>query len=154
MADLLLSRSETGPKRQRLLQAAEDRLREALYGQLDALGKRHPDTLCSVGNLADVLREQGLTADALAMLGDADAVASECLGPFHMTTLVLSAKAARLNFESARADRAWEEARAAATALAHVVAAMRERLGGNHPQTRKYAEICDAMEATKQVTEA
>ena len=47
------------------------------------LGGRHPETLKSMGNLADLLREHGRPDEAIAVLGDAPLIATEVLGNLH-----------------------------------------------------------------------
>ena len=68
---------------------------------------------------------------ASATLGDAVTVASEVLGPTHLETLVIQAKAARITL--ARTG--------GAEALREVVRRMEEALGAQHPQTVKYAAL-------------
>ena len=54
---------------------------EGLEMRRQVLGERHPETLKSMGNLADLLREHGRPDDAIAVLGDAPVIAAEVLGP-------------------------------------------------------------------------
>ena len=53
------------------LRGAADLLREALQSRRETLGARHPDTLRSINNLTDVLRELNQLDEARAVLGDA-----------------------------------------------------------------------------------
>ena len=90
------------------------------------LGDRHPNTLITVGNLADLLRERGALDEALAELGDAPRLAREVVGPTHEFALVLAVKAARI-----------ELARTANSApLRAAVGRLEEALGTGHAQTQ------------------
>lgn len=108
-------------------------------------GRRHRETLCTVGNLADCLRAAGRTDDALAIFGNVLAEAAEALGMTDMTTLVLGAKGARLRHARAAADGRGSAASAAATQLEQVVLSMRRVLGPKHPQTCKYESVLEGF---------
>ena len=96
-------------------------------------GERHPVTLISIGNLADLLRATGALVEAEAVLGtNAVAVAQEVFGSNHMHTLLLTAKAVRLQHAQPGGAAAGKEL------LAATVARMAEVLGDTHPQTCKY----------------
>lgn len=113
------------------LAAAEPLCREAVRCQRDTLGDRHPNTLGSMSNLADLLREKGDLAAAVIALGDAPSVAKESLGADHITTLVLVAKSARLTLAR----------KGEAAPLRAAVERMKEVLGPDHQQTRKYETV-------------
>ena len=91
------------------------------------------NTLTSTGNLADLLREKGDLDAATAELGDAVAVANEVLGAAQINTLIIEAQAAHITL--ARSGDAEP--------LREVVARMREALGEESFQTRKYAAVLD-----------
>ena len=96
-------------------------------------GERHPVTLISIGNLADLLRATGALVEAEAILGtSAVTVAQEVFGSNHMHTLLLTAKAVRLQHAQPGGAAAGKEL------LAATVARMAEVLGDTHPQTCKY----------------
>ena len=96
--------------------------------------------MISIGNLTDLLREMGRLAEAEAVLGNAVAVARETLGDNHERTLVLQARAARLQHAQPGGAAAGKEL------LAATVAQMVEVLGEGHQQTSKYREALREME--------
>jgi hypothetical protein len=108
--------------------------------QGDAGRERHPSTLISIGNLADLLRDTGALVEAEAVLGNAVAVAQEVFGSNHMQTLVITAKAARLQHAEPGGVAAGKEL------LAATVARMAEVIGDNHPQASKYQQVLTEME--------
>ena len=123
------------------LQEAKPLFEEALKRRRETLGPRHPHTLASIGNLTDLLREMGRLAEAEAVLGDAVAAARETLGDKnHERTLVLQARAARLQHAQPGGGAAGKEQ------LAATVARMAEVLGEGHQQTSKYREALREME--------
>ena len=107
-------------------------------GRKEVLGAHHPNTLTSIGNMVDLLREMGRLAEAEVVLGNAVAVARETLGDDHLITLVLTAKAARLQHAQPGGAAAGKEL------LAATVARMVEVLGEGHQQTNKYREALRA----------
>ena len=109
-------------------------------GRKEVLGAHHPNTLTSIGNMVDLLREMGRLAEAEVVLGNAVAVARETLGDDHLITLVLTAKAARLQHAQPGGAAAGKEL------LAATVARMAEVLGEGHQQTSKYREALREME--------
>jgi tetratricopeptide (TPR) repeat protein len=128
------------------LQDAEPLLRAAMHSQLAVLGKEHCDVLCTIGNLADLLRESGQLDEAKRIFGDAAEAAARTLGGRHMTTLVLSAKKARLvhavgSSFGEHVPSAMGLMRAAEEQLNKTVSTMRSALGVRHPQTLKYTEV-------------
>ena len=78
------------------LEEARPLLGEALQARRETLGDRHPDTLNSIGSMADLLRTTGSLAEAELVLGNTEAVAREVLGSDHAITLKITAIAARL----------------------------------------------------------
>ena len=122
------------------LDAARPLLEEALQGRKERLGDRHPETLASIGNMADLLRATGALVEAEAVLGNSVGVAQEVFGINHMHTLLITAKAARLQHAQPGGAVAGKEL------LAATVARMAEVLGDNHPQTCKYREALQEME--------
>ena len=106
----------------------------------ETLGDRHPNTLASISNLADLLRGIGALVEAEAVLGNAVAVAQEVFGSNHMHTLLLTAKAVRLQHAQPGGAAAGKEL------LAATVARMAEVLGDTHPQTCKYWKVLTEME--------
>ena len=100
------------------------------------LGDRHRGTLASIGNLVDLLREQGRLEDASAILGNTPSVAAEVLGELHLSTLVLKAKAAQLT----------QRLGGGAKSLGAVVASMEAVVGEAHPKTLKYAAALREMQ--------
>ena len=52
--------------------------------------------LISIGNMADLVRATGALTESEAVLGNAVGVPQEVLGNNHMSTLLITAKAARL----------------------------------------------------------
>ena len=67
--------------------AAESLLREALEGQRETLGDRHPDTLGSINNLGLLLYYTDDLAAAEPLLHEALDVSRETLGNRHPNTL-------------------------------------------------------------------
>ena len=106
----------------------------------ETLGDRHPDTLTSIGNMADLLRATGALVESEAVLGNAVGVAQEVFGSNHMRTLVITAKAARLRHAQPGGAAAGKEL------LAATIARMAEVLGDNHHQTCKYRKVLTEME--------
>ena len=113
---------------------------EALQGCRETLGNRHPHTLISIGNLADLLRETGALVEAEAVLGNAVAVAQEVFGIHHMRILKITAIAARLQHAQPGGAVAGKEL------LAATVARMVKVLGESHVQTGKYRKALTEME--------
>ena len=98
--------------------AAELPLREALEGRREVLGDRHPDTLISIGNVVDLLRERNKLDEARAVLGMGGGGQGGVMN--HLITLLTEAKAARLAHAAASTDPAG------AAQLCDVVARMEE----------------------------
>ena len=113
---------------------------EALQARRETLGDRHPDTLISISNLADLLRAAGALVESEAVLGNAVGVAQEVLGSNDRWTLLITAKAARLQHAQPGGAAAGKEL------LAATVARMAEVLGDNHQNTRKYRQALQEME--------
>jgi hypothetical protein len=121
------------------LDEARPLLEEALQANRETLGDRHPETLISIGNLADLLRALGDLDEAEAALGNAVGAAQEVFGSNHMVTLVTTAKAARLQHAQPGGAAAGKEL------LAATVARMAEVLGESHQQTSKYRAVLTEM---------
>ena len=94
------------------------------------------ETLLSIGNYSDLLREKGDLDAAKRTIGEAPEVARETIGADHITTLILEAKAARIRIALGEADT---------NALREVVASMEAALGAEHPQTRKYSCVINDL---------
>eukprot|EP00964_Phaeocystis_antarctica_P022089 scaffold12264_cov58-Phaeocystis_antarctica.AAC.3 len=94
----------------------------------------------AIGNLADLLRTIGALVEAEAVWGNAVGVAQEVFGRNHMETLVITAKAARLQHAQPSGAAAGKEL------LAATVARMAEVLGESHQQTCKYRKVLTEME--------
>eukprot|EP00964_Phaeocystis_antarctica_P163606 scaffold140063_cov127-Phaeocystis_antarctica.AAC.2 len=122
------------------LEEARPLYKEALQGRKETLGDRHPDTLGSIGNMADLLRATGALVESEAALGNAVAVAREVFGSKHMVTLLIAAKAARLQHAQSGGAVAGKEL------LAATVARLAEAFGDNHQQTCKYQKVLTEME--------
>ena len=123
------------------LEEAGPLLEEAVQASREMGGERHPVTLISIGNLADLLRATGALVEAEAVLGtNAVAVAQEVFGSSHMHTLLLTAKAVRLQHAQPGGAAAGKEL------LAATVARMAEVIGDNHPQASKYQQVLTEME--------
>ena len=112
----------------------------------ETLGDRHRNTLTLMGNLADLLRATGDLAEAEAVLGNAVGVAQEVFGSNHMATLVITAKAARLQHAQPGGAAAGKELLAASVArMAEVLGDSPEVLGDSHQQTSKYRAVLTEM---------
>ena len=68
--------------------AAELLLSEALEGQRDTLGSRHPDTLNSINNLGALLQDKGDLVVAEPLYREALEGKRETLGDRHPSTLL------------------------------------------------------------------
>ena len=125
------------PKQQGEPDEAEPLMREALEVRRETLGARHPDTLISMGNMGDFLREKGDLDEAAQLLEEAMATANEVLGPTHMYSLVTNAKVGRLVLAQSEGKDA--------TRLKEAVEKMKEVLGADHQQTRKYGKVLEEL---------
>lgn len=74
--------------RQQRYAEAEPLLREALAGQAELFGERHPMTLSAVSNLGGSLRQQGRPEDALPLYREAMDAFLELYGDAHPRTLI------------------------------------------------------------------
>eukprot|EP00316_Scyphosphaera_apsteinii_P024324 CAMPEP_0119305208 /NCGR_PEP_ID=MMETSP1333-20130426/6258_1 /TAXON_ID=418940 /ORGANISM="Scyphosphaera apsteinii, Strain RCC1455" /LENGTH=319 /DNA_ID=CAMNT_0007308239 /DNA_START=38 /DNA_END=997 /DNA_ORIENTATION=- len=120
------------------LKQAEMVLRETIERCWDAFDvKIHPLALATLGDLADVLREQGKYTEARLILSNVPPTSSyEGKG-----YLKRKAQAARLEYESPTSHRNDGKLQ-----LQQVVKQMTESYGSKHPLSRKYAKILDAMQ--------
>ena len=110
-------------------------MREAAEGNREVLGARHPDTLNSLGNLADILREKGEFDAATAALADTVAVVTEIRGPEHLQTLKVEGQSARIVLaKTGDADP-----------LKDVVKRMEKVLGKEHHYTKRFAKVVEAL---------
>ena len=108
---------------------------------VETLGAHHPDTLIATGNMADLLRECGELSEAAETMGAAPEVARQELGADHLDTILLEAKAARVQHALAPNESAGAEA------LRRVVAQLEKKMGSDHPQARKYRLALSEIEA-------
>ena len=122
------------------LEEAKPLLEEALQARRETLGDRHPDTLGSIGYMADLLRTTGSLDEAELILGNTVVVVQEILGNDHATTLKITAIAARLQHAQPGGAAAGKEL------LVATVARMAEMLGESHPHTSKYRKVLTEME--------
>ena len=70
------------------LAAAEPLCREALEGQRETLGSRHPDTLTCISNLGMLFKAQGDLAAAEPLCREALEMMRKTLGDRHPNTLI------------------------------------------------------------------
>ena len=123
------------------LKEARPLLEEALQTRSETLGDRHPRTLNSISNMADLLRTTGSLDEAELILGNTVGVVQETLGSDHAITLKITAIAARLQHAQQPGGAA-----AGKELLVATVARMAEVLGDNHQHTRKYRQALQEME--------
>ena len=119
------------------LDEAEPLMREALDASCETRGARHPETLNSMGNMGDILREKGDLEQAAQLLEEAMAAANEVFGPTHMKSLKINAMVGRLVLAQSEGKDA--------TRLKEAVEKMKEVLGADHPQTRKYGKVLEEL---------
>ena len=132
-------------KAERTLTAAEPLLREALQGKIANLGRRHPETLISVNQLGQLLRNRLAPVEEVeALLGEALEGRLEALGPRHPQTLNARGNLADLLRERGRLDQAVE-------ALGDAVGISTEVLGRQHRVTTalqaKQDQLTEALNA-------
>ena len=113
---------------------------EALKARRETLGDRHPDTLISISNLADLLRAAGALVESEAVLSNSVGVTQEVFGSNHLRTLKITAIAARLQHAQPGGAAAGKEL------LAATVARVAEVLGESHPRACKYRNVLKEME--------
>ena len=107
---------------------------------METLGDRHQLTCWVTANLADLLRATGDLDEGEAVLGNAVGVAQGVFGSSHWRTLVITAKAARLQHAQPGGAAAGKEL------LVATVARMAEVHGESHQQTSKYRAVLTEME--------
>jgi tetratricopeptide (TPR) repeat protein len=107
---------------------AEPLFREALAASRETLGDRHPNTLFSISNMAELLRAQGRLGEAEPLFQEALAARHETLGDRHPDTLVSINNMAGLLQAQGRLGEAEPLCREA-------LAVSRETLGDRHPST-------------------
>ena len=116
-------------KAEKTLKEAEPLLREALQGKIKNLGKRHPETLISVNQLGQLLRNRLAPVEEVeALLSEALEGRLEALGPRHPQTLNARGNLADLLRERGRLDQANE-------AMSNAVEISTEVLGAEHRVT-------------------
>jgi tetratricopeptide (TPR) repeat protein len=118
---------------------AETLSRQALEGYKKELGERHPDTLASVNNLAQVLQAQGKYAEAETLNRQALEGYKKELGEQHPSTLTSVYCLAHLLHTLRRYSEAaelYQQARDGHT----------QQLGPHHPQTVACREHFAAMQ--------
>ena len=103
----------------------------------ETFGARHPNTLMLMGSMGDFLREKGDLERAAQLLEEAMAAANEVWGPNHMHSLIINAKVGRLVLAQSNGKHA--------TRLKEAVEKMKEVLGADHQQTRKYGKVLEEL---------